>query len=409
MSRRFPLKEISFLSRLVNGSGGKMVLLVLDGLGGLPHPESGLTELETARTPNLDALARESICGLIHAIGPGITPGSGPAHMALFGYDPVRFEVGRGVLSALGVGMDLGPDDLAARVNFCTVRDGVISDRRAGRISTEENARLCEKLSNIRLEGAEVEIRPEKEHRAALVFRGEGLSDRISDTDPQRTGLAPLRCEALPGGGAAAERTAALVNDYLDKASQVLADEHPANMIVTRGFAKKPEIPPMTELYRLSAGAVATYPMYRAVARLVGMELIDSGPSFADQAAALSGAWEKYDYFFVHYKYTDSRGEDGDFAAKVACIEEVDEILPRIVGLEPEVLVVTGDHSTPALLKGHSWHPSPLLLRSRWERRDEVDSFSEKACAAGGLGTFYAVDLLPLMLANAQRLNKFGA
>ncbi|MBC7246346.1 MAG: 2,3-bisphosphoglycerate-independent phosphoglycerate mutase [Actinobacteria bacterium] len=386
-----------------------MVLLVLDGLGGLPHPDTGLTELETARTPNLDALARESICGLIHAIGPGITPGSGPAHMALFGYDPVRYEVGRGVLSALGVGMDLGPDDLAARVNFCTVQDGVIVDRRAGRISTEENARLCEKLSGIRLEGVEVEIRPEKEHRAALVFRGEGLSERVSDTDPQRTGLAPLRCEPLPGGGAAAERTAALVNEYLEKVSMILADEHPANMIVTRGFAKKPDIPPMTDLYGLRAGAVATYPMYRAVARLVGMELVASGPSFSEQVEAMAGAWEEYDYFFVHYKYTDSRGEDGDFAAKVACIEEVDEAVPRIVELDPDVLVVTGDHSTPALLKGHSWHPSPLLLRSRWERRDEVGSFGESACAAGGLGTFYAVDLLPLMLANAQRLNKFGA
>lgn len=403
------MKEVAFLSSLVTGSRSKMVLLVLDGLGGLPHPDTGLTELETARTPNLDALARESICGLIHAIGPGITPGSGPAHMALFGYDPVRYEVGRGVLSALGVGMDLGPDDLAARVNFCTVQDGVIVDRRAGRISTEENARLCEKLSGIRLEGVEVEIRPEKEHRAALVFRGEGLSERVSDTDPQRTGLAPLRCEPLPGGGAAAERTAALVNEYLEKVSMILADEHPANMIVTRGFAKKPDIPPMTDLYGLRAGAVATYPMYRAVARLVGMELVASGPSFSEQVEAMAGAWEEYDYFFVHYKYTDSRGEDGDFAAKVACIEEVDEAVPRIVELDPDVLVVTGDHSTPALLKGHSWHPSPLLLRSRWERRDEVGSFGESACAAGGLGTFYAVDLLPLMLANAQRLNKFGA
>jgi len=403
------LNEVTFLSSLVTGSRSKMVLLVLDGLGGLPHPETGLTELETARAPNLDALARESTCGLIHAIGPGITPGSGPAHMALFGYDPVRYEVGRGVLSALGVGMDLGPDDLAARVNFCTVQDGLISDRRAGRISTEENARLCEKLSGIRLEGVEFTIRPEKEHRAALVFRGPGLSDLISDTDPQRTGLAPLRSEPLPGGGAAAERTAAMVNDFLDKVSTILADEHPANMIVTRGFAKKPDIPPMTRLYDLRAGAVATYPMYRAVARLVGMELVDSGPSFPEQVEALAGAWEKYDYFFVHYKYTDSRGEDGDFAAKVACIEEVDEALPRIVSLRPEVLVVTGDHSTPALLKGHSWHPSPLLLHSRWERGDDVHSFSERACAAGGLGIFYAMDLLPLMLANAQRLNKFGA
>ncbi len=400
---------MDLISGLAGKSASKMILLVLDGLGGLPHPDTGLTELETARTPNLDALARESICGMIHAIGPGITPGSGPAHMALFGYDPVRFEVGRGVLSALGVGIELGPDDLAARVNFCTVEKGVITDRRAGRISTETNQRLCEKLSSISMEGARVLIRPEKEHRAALVFTAPGLSDRVSDTDPQKTGLAPLRCEPLPDGGEAAERTAELVNAYLDRATEVLADEHPANMIVTRGFAKLPHIPKMTDLYGLRAGAIATYPMYRAVAKLVGMEVLETGPSFSDQMDALNRSWEGYDYFFIHYKYTDSRGEDGDFEAKVSCIEEVDSQLPRLLELDPEVLAITGDHSTPALLKGHSWHPSPLLLRSRWERRDGVEAFGETACARGGLGVFTAVQLLPLMLANAGRLEKFGA
>lgn len=403
------MDRMEFLSSLKTASGSRMVLLVLDGLGGLPHPETGLTELETARTPNLDALARDSACGLIHAVGPGITPGSGPAHMALFGYDPVRYEVGRGVLSALGVGIDLRPDDLAARVNFCTVEDGVITDRRAGRISTEVNARLCEKLSTIRLDGVEAIIRPEKEHRAALVFRGLGLSERVSDTDPQKTGVPPLPCRPLEEGDEAAERTADLVNRYLEEASRILADEHPANMLLTRGFAKKPDIPLMPDLYGIRAGAVATYPMYRAVARLVGMELVETGTTFADQVEALAGAWGDYDYFFVHYKYTDSRGEDGDFEAKVACIEEVDASLPRIVELGPDVLVVTGDHSTPALLKAHSWHPSPLLFHSRWERRDDVDSFGERACARGILGTFPAVDLLPMMLACAQRLAKYGA
>ncbi len=403
------VNRMEFISSLRTTSASKMVLLVLDGLGGLPHPETGLTELETARTPHLDALARDSACGMIHAVGPGITPGSGPAHMALFGYDPLRYEVGRGVLSALGVGMDLGPHDLAARVNFCTVEDGVITDRRAGRISTEENARLCEKLAAIELEGAEAIIRPEKEHRAALVLRGEGLSESVSDTDPQKTGVPPLPCRPLAEEDEAARRTAALVNEYLEKAARLLANEHPANMLLTRGFARKPDIPPMTELYGIRAAAVATYPMYRAVARLVGMELVDTGPSFAEQVEALAGAWGHYDYFFVHYKYTDSRGEDGDFEAKVACIEEVDTSIPRILELDPDVLVVTGDHSTPSLLKAHSWHPSPLLFHSRWERRDDVDSFGERACAHGILGVFAAVDLLPMMLACAQRLSKFGA
>jgi 2,3-bisphosphoglycerate-independent phosphoglycerate mutase len=403
------LSEIELVSRLAGKASSRMVLLVLDGVGGLPHPDTGLTELETARTPNLDALAAESACGLIHAIGPGITPGSGPAHMALFGYDPVRYEVGRGVLSALGVGIELGPDDLAARVYFCTVENGGITERCEGRISTEKNARLCEKLASIGMEGVEVLIRPEKEHRAALVFTAPGLSDRVTDTDPQKTGRPPLRCEPLPDGGEAAERTASMVNAYLERAAEVLADEHPANMIVTRGFAKLPEIPTMTELYGLRAGAVATYPMYQAVAKLVGMQVLETGPTLSDQMEALKDNWGEYDYFFVHYKYTDSRGEDGDFDAKVACIEEADAELPRLLELEPEVLVVTGDHSTPALLKGHSWHPSPLLLRSRLERRDGVESFGESACLRGCLGTFRAMELLPLMLANAGRLVKFGA
>jgi 2,3-bisphosphoglycerate-independent phosphoglycerate mutase len=329
--------------------------------------------------------------------------------MALFGYDPVRFEVGRGVLSALGVGIELGPEDLAARVNFCTVEGGVITDRRAGRISTEENARLCEKLAGISLEGLEVDLQPEKEHRAALVLRGEGLSDMVTDTDPQRTGIAPLRCEAVPGGGKTAERTASLVNAYLDKVAEVLADEHPANMIVTRGFARLPDFPKVTDLYSIKAGAIATYPMYRAVAKLVGMEIVQTGPDVSDQIDALERVWGDYDYFFVHYKYTDSRGEDGDFEAKVARIEEVDGVMPRVTALEPDVLAVTGDHSTPALLGGHSWHPSPLLLRSRWERNDKVEEFGETACLMGAMGIFSAVDLMPLMLANAGRLNKFGA
>jgi len=401
--------DIDLLSTLVTASDTRMVLLVIDGLGGLPHPETGLTELETATTPNLDSLARDSICGLIHPVGPGITPGSGPGHLALFGYDPLGCEVGRGVLSALGVGIKLSPEDLAARVNFCTVEGGRVVDRRAGRISTEENERLCQKLGNISLDGVKVTVRTEKEHRAALVFHGSGLSDRITDTDPQRDGLPLEPCRAEEGAGAEAEITAELVNSYLEKAAEVLADEHPANMIITRGFSKLPDLPKITDLYRIRAGAIATYPMYRAVARLVGMKLVDTGGTFTEEIDALRNSWEEFDYFFVHYKYTDSRGEDGDFDAKVKCIEEVDVEIPRILELDPDVLVVTGDHSTPALLKMHSWHPSPLLLRSRWERKDPVEVFGEGACARGGLGIFQARHLMGLMLANALRLNKYGA
>lgn len=403
------MADYGFLSELVAPSTTKMVLLVMDGLGGLPHPETGMTELESARTPNLDSLARASICGLVHPVAPGITPGSGPGHLALFGYDPLRYGIGRGVLAAIGSGVDLAPDDLAARVNFCTVKDGVITDRRAGRISSEENGRLCEKLKGIELGEARVAIYPEKEHRAALVFTGRDLSAEVTDTDPQRSGLAPLPCEAKPGAGAKARKTAELVNSYLEKASEILADESPANMIITRGFSKLPDLPDFKELHGVKALGIANYPMYRAVAKLVGMEVPEVGDPFAQKVALLEGKWEEYDYFFIHYKHSDSAGEDGDFQAKVSCIQEVEAEIPRIRALQPDVFAVTGDHSTPALLASHSWHPCPVLLHSQWERHDEVESFGERACARGGLGIFHAVELMPMMLANALRLKKFGA
>jgi 2,3-bisphosphoglycerate-independent phosphoglycerate mutase len=401
--------DYAFLSDLVAPSNTKMVLLVMDGLGGLPHSETGLSELETARTPHLDSLARASICGLVYPVAPGITPGSGPGHLALFGYDPFRYSIGRGVLAAIGSGVDLAPHDLAARVNFCTIKDGVIVDRRAGRISTEENRHLCAKLGDIELGEVEAAIYPEKEHRAALVFNGPDLSEKVTDTDPQRNGLAPLPCAAEPGAEASASKTAELINSYLVKAAEILADESPANMIITRGFSKLPRLPDFNQLHGVKSMGIANYPMYRAVAKLVGMEVPAAGDSFSQKVALLEKSWERYDYFFIHYKHTDSAGEDGDFQAKVRCIEEVETEIPRIRALQPDVLAVTGDHSTPAILKSHSWHPCPILLHSTWERHDEVESFGERACARGGLGIFHAVELMPMMLANALRLKKFGA
>ncbi len=401
--------DMDFLSTLIMESSAKMVLLVMDGLGGLPNPETGLTELETAETPNMDKLVKNGICGLIDPVGIGITPGSGPGHLALFGYDPVRYEVGRGIFSALGIGIELGPQDIAARVNFCTVEKGAITDRRAGRIATEENARLCKKIGKLTVQGIDIEIFPEKEHRAALVLHGSGLSDKVADTDPQRVGEAPLKCEPLSHGDKEAERTAAIVNEYIGKVADILAEEHPANMILTRGFAKHPNLPKMPDLYSMRAVGIATYPMYRAVAKLVGMDLLETGPTMADEIDALKKAWDRYDFFFLHFKRTDSRGEDGDFQAKVEAIEEVDENIPQLMELKPDVLAITGDHSTPAGLKMHSWHPSPLLFHSRWERKDGEQMFGETACARGGLGIFQAEHLMALILANALKLEKFGA
>ncbi len=396
------MKELSIPAR-----ENKIILLVLDGLGGAPREPGGPTELEAAHTPNLDSLARKSICGLLDPVLPGITPGSGPSHLALFGYDPLRYEIGRGVLEALGIGFPLEKDDLAARGNFCTVDEqGLVTDRRAGRIPTSLNAELCKALSQIQLPGVRVFVEPVKEHRFVLVLRGPGLSEELTETDPQKTGLAPLPVKPL---APEAEETAQLLNRWIEEARRLLADRHPANMVLLRGFSKDPRLPKMQEVFKLKPAAVATYPMYKGVARLVGMEVLDTGETFADEVATVESHWDDYDFFYVHVKKTDSYGEDGNFDAKVALIEEVDGLIPRLLDLKPAVLIVTGDHSTPSVLKSHSWHPVPVLLYSRWVRPDGLDAFGERACRYGSIGRMPSVHLMSLALAYALRLKKFGA
>jgi 2,3-bisphosphoglycerate-independent phosphoglycerate mutase len=388
-------------------SDSKIVLLVMDGLGGLPDPINNKTELETANTPNLDELASKSICGLCDPVSPGITPGSGPGHLALFGYEPLKFEIGRGVLEALGIDFDLRKNDVAARGNFCTVdKNGLITDRRAGRISTDKCKELCTALSSIKIDGVEISVVPVKEHRFLFVLRDTSLSPDIEDTDPQRTGVKvlPAAPKGLQGG-----RTADLINTFVERAIPLLEDQHPANMLLLRGFSSLPNIPSMPEIYKLNPGAVASYPMYRGLAKLVGMQMLEAPKDIVDSVNIVAGNLAKYDYFFIHFKETDSSGEDGDFERKVKAIEKVDKVIPSVMDLKPDVLLVTGDHSTPALFKGHSWHPLPFMLYSDWCRRDAVKQFSESACIAGGLGRFSSVDIMPLAMANAIKLTKFGA
>jgi len=388
-------------------TGGKIVLLVADGLGGLPHPQTGLTELETARTPNLDALVNEGASGLHIPIAPGITPGSGPAHMGLFGYDPIEYLIGRGVLEALGIGFDLLEGDVAVRINFATVdAEGNITDRRAGRIANELCEELSARLDTIELPGVELFFRPVKEHRAALVLRGEGLAGDLNDTDPQATGVPPLpvtaRCPEE-------ERTAELLNVFVAKAREMLADQPKANAITLRGIAERTKIPTFGERFKLRAAAIAGYPMYRGVAGLVGMDVLPIASSPDAMATMLGEYWDDYDFFFMHYKYTDSTGEDGDFDAKVKATEEFDTVIPGVLSVKPDVLLVTGDHSTPSALASHSWHPVPVALASDAIRRDGSTVFGETACLTGSLGRVRAMDLMPLMLAHAGRLAKFGA
>jgi 2,3-bisphosphoglycerate-independent phosphoglycerate mutase len=406
------MADLNLMRELSIEGTSKILLLVMDGVGGLPMTPDGPTELEAAHTPNLDALAARSICGMGMPIAPGITPGSGPGHLALFGYDPLQHEIGRGVLEALGIGFDLQPDDIAARGNFCTLdSQGLIADRRAGRIPTEVGTRLCEKLRQIRLSGVETFVEPVKEYRFTLVLRGEGLHDGLTETDPQQVGKPPLPVEPLRPEAAP---TADLLNQWMAEARwavgrRLLADEHPANGCNLRGIAKDPGLPKMAEVYKLRCGAIATYPMYRGVAKLAGMEVLPTGETIEAEVETLKQHWADYDFFFFHVKKTDSRGEDGDFDGKVKVIEHLDEALPDILALEPDVVIVTGDHSTPAVWKAHSWHELPLILWSKYVRPDGVTQYGERPCMAGGLGHIRHADLLPLAMAYAGRLAKFGA
>ena len=399
--------ELELARELAQEADTKIVLFVMDGLGGLPHHETGRTELETAYTPHLDMLARESACGFTMPVGVGITPGSGPGHLALFGYDPLKFNIGRGVLEAVGIDFDVQPADVAARGNFCTVDGaGRIIDRRAGRISTEESARLVAGLRDIRVDGVQVFVEPVREHRFVLVLRGEGLSDAVADTDPQKEGAEPPMPRGVAPEG---ETTAALVAKWVDQARKYLSDKGAANMLLLRGFAKRPDWPAMPDVFKLRAAAVAHYPMYRGLAKLVGMDALPVGPALEDSLATLRENWGRFDYFFVHYKYTDTAGEDGDFDRKVAKFEEVDTAIKSLIEMEPDVLMIAGDHSTPALMAAHSWHPVPFMLRSKWMRADECGMFSETELQRGSLGTFAAKEVLPLAMAHAGRFKKYGA
>lgn len=394
---------------LAEPTGGRIVLAVLDGLGGLPNPETGRTELETAGKPHLDRIAAAAALGLHQPVAPGVTPGSGPGHLALFGYDPLRWNIGRGVLSALGVGFELRPGDLATRLNFATVdAQGNVTDRRAGRPSDAENRRLVEKLRRaVRApDGTEVFFESEKEHRAVLVLRGAGLRADLEDTDPQATGVPPLPVNAT---SAEAYETARIVQEVLDAGRAALRDEPTANALLARGFANYENYPTVQQRFKLRALALAKYPMYRGVARLVGMDAAHTPESDEQSVELLRRNFEKYDFHFIHFKAVDSRGEDGDFAAKVKAIESIDPLIGEIDALNPDVLIVTGDHSTPSRLKAHSWHPVPILIKSPWTRPATGQTFGERPCAAGELGIFSTAHLMSLALAHAGRLGKFGA
>lgn len=400
----------TLIQPLIQRNAAKIVFVVLDGVGGLPV--NNRTELEAAEKPNLDALARKSACGLHLPVAYGITPGSGPGHLGIFGYDPLDYQIGRGILEALGLGLEVKKTDVAVRCNYATIEDGIITDRRAGRIPTEQSGKLTGKLQKDikNIDGVQIIFAAGMEHRFAVRLRFpdalEPDAAMIPDTDPQKEGKAPLPPTPL---SKSAEKVTPVILKLIEAAHNLLKNEEKANFILTRGFSGLPHIPAFQEAFGLKALAIATYPMYRGLAKLVGMEAPAIEGSVEDEIGFLRQRYNDYDFFFLHVKKIDSYGEDGNFEGKVARIEEFDKLLPQLLELRPDVLIITGDHSTPSLIKGHSWHPVPVMINSPYVLGDTCSSFTERECLKGELGIFPAVNILPLALANAGRLKKFGA
>lgn len=407
------MKLDTLYSELTLKTNAKLVLLVLDGLGDIAtRDQNYLTPLEAACTPNLDAISKVAAQGRMIPVAPGITPGSGPGHLGLFGYDPMEFQVGRGVIEALGLGIELKPGDVCARANFATLdKQGIVTDRRAGRIPTETCERLCGLLAaKIKKIGdTQVIIKAGKEHRFVVVFRGKGLEGPLTDADPNREGFAIPTVKPRDPKNAKQKKMAKLIADFYKAALPLLAKEKPANGFLMRGIAHQPEIPLFEERYRLKPACLAVYPMYKGLAQLVGMAKIEGPQTIAEQFERYLTDYEQFDFFFIHYKYTDKAGEDGNFAAKKKAIEDLDAALPILLKKKPDVLAITGDHSTPCALKGHSWHPQPVLLHSAVSGWDKLERFTETGANCGSLGIFDAKHLIRIMQANAKMFDKFGA
>lgn len=407
------MKLDALYSDLTLKTNAKLALLVMDGLGDIATTSQGrLTPLEAARTPNLDALAKESAQGRMIPVAPGITPGSGPGHLGLFGYDPLEFQVGRGVIEALGLGVELKPGDVCARANFATLdAKGIVTDRRAGRIPTETCERLCAMLAAKvkKIGDTQVIIQAGKEHRFVVVFRGKGLEGPLTDADPNREGFAIPAVKPRDPKNAKQKKMAKLIADFYKAALPILAKEKPANGFLMRGIAHQPDIPLFEDRYQLKPACLAVYPMYKGLAQLVGMTKIEGPLTIKEQFERYVAEFDNYGFFFIHFKYTDKYGEDGNFEAKKKAIEEFDAALPILLAKKPDVIAITGDHSTPCAVKGHSWHPQPVLLHSAWSGTDKLDRFTETGANLGSLGVFEAKFLIRLMQANAKMFDKFGA
>ena len=408
MFRKFQVED------LVQETESRIVLLVIDGVGDIPHPDHGFkTPLEVAKTTNLDKLAKKSVLGRLVPVHYGITPGSGPGHLGLFGYDPRNYVLGRGVMEALGLDIQLFPSDVAARGNFVTLdSNGTIINRRGGkgdeRLKTEETARRVELLTSKvdKILSIEILVTGGLDHRFVAIFRGREMRSNMTDSDPQKEGQPILKIRALDSNS---QISAQIANEFILRANRALADYEYGNGIVLRGFSKRPNWPSMKQRFKLNCCAIAEYPMYRGLAQVLGMDKVSAGPTPKEAFQAYVDNYKKYTFFFIHVKKSDSYGESGQFENKVKVIEEVDAALPTLFEKMPECLVITGDHSTPVYMKSHSWHPVPLLIHSDVCGADQAKKFTENECNIGGLSTFPSRHLMNVILANAGKLSKYGA
>ena len=392
---------------LVKPNNSKIIMLVVDGLGGLYHPDYGKTELEYANIPEIDNLAKQSDCGLTLPVLPGITPGSGPGHLSLFGYDPIKYTIGRGILEAIGISLNLNSSDVAARGNLCTIdhQTGLIIDRRAGRINSEKAKSIINQLDGLKYKNIKIEVHHVREHRFVLLLKGDGLENNITGTDPEIEGKATLKSIANDSRSAL---TAECINYFNEQIKTILADRDTANMALLRGFSKIPDYPNISDKYKMKCAAIAAYPMYKGLAKLIGMSILESGTSFESEIETLKTNYDKFDFFFLHYKPADAAGEDGDFKQKVKSLEYLNGVLNQVLSLKPDTFILAGDHSTPSVMASHSWHPVPFLINSKLTYGSRIQEFTENQCRNGSIGNINATQLMLLALAHSDRLNKFG-
>ncbi len=413
----------------------KAVFIIADGMADVPLRElNAKTPLEAAHKPSLNRIAELGICGMIDVISPGIPPGSDTAHLALLGYDVMEVYTGRGALEAIGSGIDILPNDLAFRCNFATVDENFkVLDRRAGRIETEDAAKLSSAIENsLRedpIEVGDVLFRNTVEHRGILRLSGPNLSTMVSDTDPLKTGVAVLKAHVLDGSKEA-NNTANALNILTRQFHKVLADHPlnkervrrgllPANAILCRGVGQLPEIDPLPLLYGIRPTAIAAVPLVRGVCKTAGMRLISpfgaTGTYKTDVIAKGKAAVQSlanYDFVLVHIKAPDIASHDHNTEKKVQMIEKVDALAGYVlsnVDLSETFIAVTADHTTSSLKKEHSGEPVPVAITGPGVRTDDVKAFEERTCTKGGLGRILGRDLMPILMNLLGKGEKAGS